>query len=148
MDSRITNYLQKNKVTLAHVITVAGYFAKNIVEFIMQNPKELKAEKHIFIINESEVSKELEIYPNVFVVKNLNAIEHILLEELSQSVENILLHFLDFDVISKISTKTAQKIIWRTWGNDLSYTVSYYPTLKLKLKALYKKLIWNIKGKN
>lgn len=147
MEERITEYLQKNDVTFAHVITVAGYFAKNIVEFVQQNAGELQAEKHLFIVNESEALKELEAYPNVFLIRNLKSFEAAVLEKLAQSVNNIVLHFLDFEVISKISNETARKIIWRTWGNDLTYSISYYPTFKLKLKAAYKKLIWNTKGK-
>ncbi len=147
MEGRITEYIQKNKVSFAHVITVAGYFAKNIVEFVQNNPTDLSAKEHIFIIDESETTKQLEVYPNVFIVKNLKENEHIILEQLANKIDNIILHFLDFEVIKKISNQTAKKIIWRTWGNDLTYSVSYFPTFKLKVKALYKKLIWNTKGK-
>lgn len=147
MEARIIQYLQTNDVHFAHVITVAGYFAKNIVEFVQNNAKDLQAEKHVFLIDESEISKELEQYPNVFCIKKLKMVEASILEELAKHVNNIILHFLDFEVISKISNQVAQKIIWRTWGNDLTYSISYYPTFKLKVKAVYKKLIWNTKGK-
>ena len=147
MKSRITDYLQNNNVDVAHVITVAGYFAKNIVQFVQENAEKLRAERHIFLIDESDATKELERYSNVFCIKNLKAREVGFLEELAQYLDNIILHFLDFEIISKISDEVAKKIIWRTWGNDLTYSIAYYPTFKLKLKAAYKKLVWVTKGK-
>ena len=74
MEARIIQYLQTNDVHFAHVITVAGYFAKNIVEFVQNNAKDLQAEKHVFLIDESEISKELEQYPNVFCIKKLKMV--------------------------------------------------------------------------
>ncbi len=147
MNDKIKEYLDKNSIQFAHVITVAGYFSNNIVEFVHKNDTQLNSKNHVFLIEESDSTKPLEKHENVFLVKGLKRRLKEYFELLSNNVDNIVVHFLDFDVISQITDKVAKKIIWRTWGNDLTYSVSYFPTLKLKLKALYKKLYWNTKGK-
>ncbi len=145
MEGKITEYLQKNDVVFAHVITVAGYFSKNIVNFVLEN-EGLQPQKHIFIVTDSDDVEKMQS-ENVFYVKNLKGKEHVILRQIAPLTKYIVLHFLDFELIKNLSADVAKKIIWRTWGNDLSYKVSYVPTAKLKLKTLYKKFVWGTKGK-
>ena len=145
METKLTEYLQKNDVVFAHVITVAGYFSKNIVSFVLEN-EALQPGKHIFIVTDSDDTEKMQS-ENVFYIRNLKRKEQSVLDKIAPYTKYIVLHFMDFELIKTLKTDLAKKIIWRTWGNDLSYKVSYVPSIKLKLKMLYKKWIWNTKGR-
>lgn len=147
MNSRISQYLVDHKVKYAHFFTIVGIFSTSIVEFINNTPEVFRLDENIIIMEETEESRSLLRYENVFLVSNLSEKEIEYMKVVASSVNYIFVHFLNLETAVHMTKAVAEKVLWRTWGNDLSRTLSYYPTFKLKIKALRSIFRWRFIAK-
>ena len=144
MDTKLIEYVKIKRPKFVHLFRYCGIFSDSFIKFINSNEK-LKASDSIFILNSDNNSYSDN--QNIFCTKDLEHNEADYINFLSNYVEIIFIHFLDIWTILKLSKESRQKIIWRTWGNDLYKTISYSPSLKLKLRHIAERFLWTIKGR-
>lgn len=144
---RCLEYIKHHKVQYIHFFTVVGIFSTGIAEFINNTPDVFKAEEHLILMEKNSESEQLSDYENVFLVSGLKGKELTYMTAVADFVRYIFVHFLNLETAIQIPQDVAEKVIWRTWGNDLSRTLSYYPTIKLKIKALHSIFLWKFKAK-
>ena len=143
--NKIINHLKINPVKFVHVLGVDGIFSENIIYYMQCNKELFKPNDNLIVVN--GYSEDSDKYDNVIYLKNLNKQINFFLENILEYTNHIVIHYLDFNLSLKIPKNVCPKIIWRTWGNDLTYSISYVPGVKLKIKMLYKKLLWNLISK-
>ena len=135
-------YIKIHHVKYIHFFTVTGIFSTRIAEFINQTPDVFNREEHLLLMEQSPESEGLRNYENVVLVPGLKEKEIDYMKSVADLVLCIFVHFLNLETAIRMPQYVAEKVIWRTWGNDLSRTLSYYPSLKLKTKALYSIFLW------
>ena len=145
-DSLLSEYLGTHNVKYVHFLTVVGIFSTNIVEFINNTPEALDRSDHLILIESTEESRKQTHYENVFCIEKLKQCEMEYLYIVHKSVHHIVMHFLNLDTAIRLPDEIAKKVIWRTWGNDLGRTISYFPTVKLKIKGLREIMLWRFKA--
>lgn len=144
--SRICDSLKDHKAVYAHVFSVTGYFSNGFVEFLENDSDVFCAQDHVVILNRTSPDDRSK-YPNVFYVDQLHLCELELLRSISDYVKHIIIHFLRTETAAGLDDKLERKIIWRTWGNDLTHRLSYYPGIRLKIRAVGEILQWELKAK-
>ncbi len=131
------NLEKYNSVNYLHVLGHCELkFNKSLVDEINRNEFPFNNKEHLFITPHWDVYFALRQYKNVFYVDKWNARE---LNRLSYLGKWIFIHALNFNEYerSMISEEVAPRIIWRTWGHD----ITNYPRAIVNEKNTTQKII-------
>lgn len=140
-------YIKAHRVKYVHFFTVSGIFSTGIAKFINNTPDVFNCEEHLLLMEQSPEVENLRMYKNVFLISGLKEKEIDYMRSVVDWVQYIFVHFLNLETVLQMPKHIAEKVIWRTWGNDLSRTLAYYPSLKLKIKAIYSIFRWRFEAK-